>query len=79
MPKHNTCLDEKLLLGKGARVMLCKNVDVMDGLVNGVCGTVTHIVYVNEDKKLPKTIYVRFDDNHIGAQRRKNCITQQLK
>uniref|UniRef100_A0AAX7UK93 ATP-dependent DNA helicase n=1 Tax=Astatotilapia calliptera TaxID=8154 RepID=A0AAX7UK93_ASTCA len=71
---YNTCLNEKLLLGKGARVMLCKNVDVMDGLVNGVCGTVTHIVYVTEDKKLPKTIYVKFDDNHIGAQRRKNCV-----
>ncbi|XP_016118254.1 uncharacterized protein [Sinocyclocheilus grahami] len=68
---YNTCLDETLLLGKGARVMLCKNVDVMDGLVNGVCGTVTHIVFPNNDNKFPQTVYVKFDDNQVGAQRRK--------
>ncbi len=70
---YNTCLDETLLLGKGARVMLCKNVDVMDGLVNGVCGTVTHIVFLNNELKFPQTVYVKFDDNQVGAQRRKCC------
>lgn len=55
---YNTCLDETLRLGKDARVMLGKNIDVMDGLVNGVCGTVTHIVYAN-DNKFPQTVYVK--------------------
>ncbi len=68
---YNTYLDETLLLGKGARVMLCKNVDVMDGLVNGVCGTVTDIVFPNNDNKFPQTVYIKFDDNQVGAQRRK--------
>ena len=66
----HTCLSEQLLLGKDARVMLCKNVDVMDGLVNGVCGTVTHIVS-SESSTFPVKVYVRFDDVHVGAQRRK--------
>ncbi|XP_077364609.1 uncharacterized protein LOC144009028 isoform X1 [Festucalex cinctus] len=67
---HDACLAEKLLLGKDARVMLCKNVDVMDGLVNGVCGTVRHIV-TYQNNKFPQKVYVKFDDNQIGAQSRK--------
>ncbi len=65
-----TCLAEQLLLGKDARVMLCKNVDIMDGLVNGVCGTVTDIVF-SEESRFPKKVYVKFDDENVGAQRRK--------
>uniref|UniRef100_A0A9J8ADG0 ATP-dependent DNA helicase n=1 Tax=Cyprinus carpio carpio TaxID=630221 RepID=A0A9J8ADG0_CYPCA len=60
---YNTCLPAKLLLGINARVMLIKNIDVNDGLVNGVCGTVTHIVRADKNK-LPKTIYIHFDDSH---------------
>ncbi len=67
-----TCLAEQLLLGKDARVMLCKNVDIMDGLVNGVCGTVTDIV-LTRDSRFPQKVYVKFDDENVGAQRRKQC------
>ena len=59
---YNMCLAEQLLLGKGA----C----VIDGLVNGVCGVVTDIVYL-ENKDFPHRIYVKFDDVNVGAQRRK--------
>lgn len=67
---YNTTLAEQLLLGKNARVMLCKNVDVMDGLVNGVCGTVID-VSMSKNTKFPQKVYVKSDDKHIGAQRRK--------
>ncbi len=67
---NKTCLAEQLLLGKNARVMLCKNVDIMDGLVNGVCGTVTDIVF-SVDSRFPKKVYVKFDDKNVGAHRKK--------
>ncbi|XP_058496018.1 uncharacterized protein LOC131466640 [Solea solea] len=66
----NTSLAEQLLLGEGARVMLCQNVDVSDGLVNGACGVVTQIVQ-SEGVKFPKMVYVKFDDENVGAERRR--------
>nr|XP_043868972.1 uncharacterized protein LOC122758736 [Solea senegalensis] len=66
----NTYLSERLLLGEGARVMLCQNVDVSDGLVNGACGVVTRIVQ-SEGVKFPKMVYVKFDDENVGAERRR--------
>uniref|UniRef100_A0A671UFX1 ATP-dependent DNA helicase n=1 Tax=Sparus aurata TaxID=8175 RepID=A0A671UFX1_SPAAU len=71
---YDTTLDETLLLGIDARVMLFKNLDVADGLVNGVCGTVTHIVYPhNPTIRFPQTVYVKFDEDRVGAQKRKRC------
>uniref|UniRef100_A0A8D3EBL6 ATP-dependent DNA helicase n=1 Tax=Scophthalmus maximus TaxID=52904 RepID=A0A8D3EBL6_SCOMX len=61
---HNSCLQEVLYLGHGARVMLMKNIDVADGLVNGVCGTVIHVA-CPEQKTFPDTVYVQFDDDHV--------------
>ncbi|XP_029939775.1 ATP-dependent DNA helicase PIF1-like [Salarias fasciatus] len=66
----DTSLEETLSLGPDARVMLCKNVDVEDGLVNGACGTVTHI-QLRQGDSFPQTVYVKFDDEKIGSQRRK--------
>ncbi|XP_029949267.1 uncharacterized protein LOC115389839 [Salarias fasciatus] len=66
----DTSLEETLSLGPDARVMLCKNVDVEDGLVNGACGTVTHI-QLRQGDNFPQTVYVKFDDEKIGSQRRK--------
>ncbi|KAK7929411.1 hypothetical protein WMY93_005806 [Mugilogobius chulae] len=67
-----TCLPRELPLGVSARVMLCKNIDVEDGLVNGVCGTVTHITD-KEINGLPEAVYVQFDGVRVGTQRRKKC------
>ncbi|XP_058472555.1 uncharacterized protein LOC131445864 [Solea solea] len=66
----NTYLAEQLLLGEGARVMLCQNVDVSDGLVNGACGVVTRIVK-SERVQFPIKVYVKFDDENVGAERRR--------
>ncbi len=64
-----TYLNKLLSVGPNARVMLIKNIDVLDGLVNGVLGTVC-LVKFDEITKLPKTIYVNFDDERIGSKLR---------
>lgn len=75
---YNTCLPATLLLDINARIMLVKNIDVNDGLVNGVCGTVTHIVRAIKNK-LPETVYVHFDDSHVGFKRHKECLAEPAK
>ncbi|VDH94589.1 ATP-dependent DNA helicase PIF1, partial [Mytilus galloprovincialis] len=65
----------KLTLKKteGARVMLIKNEDTADGLVNGVMGTVISIKDFSPNS-LPSTIYVHFDNERVG----RNAKVQKL-
>ncbi|XP_076132870.1 uncharacterized protein LOC143114916 [Alosa pseudoharengus] len=72
---HNSSLSDHLYLADNARVMLIKNIDVEDGLVNGVCGTVTHIVK-HEQNPFPLTVYVQFDDAQVGNHKRKQYVNE---
>ena len=56
-----------LSLKVGARVMITKNIDVSDGLTNGVMGTVTDIV-LDTTIAIVKTILVKFDYESIGQE-----------
>ncbi|XP_006820870.1 uncharacterized protein LOC100373785 [Saccoglossus kowalevskii] len=67
---YNTNLPKSITLAIGARVMLIKNVDVSDGLVNGVFGTVAHIC-LTPGENFPSGIYVVFDNEKIGNNVRK--------
>ena len=70
----HTCLKSTLSFGKGARVMLKKNI-VSDGLVYGAVGTVVDILY-KSNQSFPSAIHVQFDDDKAGQmQRVKNRIT----
>ena len=65
----NTCLQPSVCLGIQARIMLTKNIDVSDGLVNGAFGIVVQIIY-DTDKDFPSLIHAEFDDSKIGQQQR---------
>ena len=60
-------LPHSLILSVNARVMLIRNVDVSDGLVNGVIGTVFEIS-VDSCKKEVNAVHVRFDNKNVGKK-----------
>ena len=55
-----------LRLGIGARVMLIRNIDVNDGLVNGSFGTVVHITQAHPDEPF-QSVNVKFDKERSGT------------
>ncbi|XP_048046234.1 LOW QUALITY PROTEIN: uncharacterized protein LOC125268187 [Megalobrama amblycephala] len=66
----NSSLSKSLSLGIGARVMLKKNLDVADGLVNGAFGTVVHISKSQQNDDFPLAIHVEFDNPNVGKLQR---------
>ncbi|KAK6168715.1 hypothetical protein SNE40_019901 [Patella caerulea] len=60
----DSSLPNVLVIGIDARVMLIKNLNVSDGLTNGCFGKVT---YITMDNGKPKIIYVKFDNERVGA------------
>ena len=67
----NDDLPSLLHLGINARVILTKNIDTNDGLVNGAFGTVVAIGNPNKDGIVP-SICVRFDNSNSGKNRQKD-------
>ena len=71
----NGGLPSSLSLAVDARVMLTKNIDVSDGLVNTACGIVTGFLPaphppMNLDTFVPKYVLVHFDDDRVGKNLR---------
>ena len=59
-------LPTSLLLAVNARVMLTRNVNVEDGLVNGAMGHISHFEYGKDKIKNVKVVGVLFDSKDIG-------------
>ena len=73
-------LEEMVRLSKGARVMLRRNVDVDDGLVNGAVGTKVDFEWpegrAEAANVMPAAVFVRFDNARVGSHwRRAQGIT----
>ena len=63
----------EVTVAQNARVMLTANIDVSDGLVNGVTGIVTSIIHGSLPHGQPEAICVMFDNPRVGRQwRNKN-------
>ena len=56
---------EILQIKIGARVMLCMNVDVEDGLCNSTLGTLVEIEEDNDTKQI-RALWIQFDDPKVG-------------
>lgn len=71
-PISNTKLDglsASILFSVNARVILIRNINVDDGLVNGVMGYISY--FISEDKNgknCIKAIGVQFDNENVGAR-----------
>ena len=65
-PRDTGNLRKVLIVKVGARVMLTTNVDVSDGLTNGVMGTVTHVVPCTTPHKI-RAVLVKFDNDRVGS------------
>ncbi|XP_076870505.1 uncharacterized protein LOC143521483 isoform X1 [Brachyhypopomus gauderio] len=76
----NTCLSRSLHIGINARVMLLKNIDVSDGLVNGAFGTV-NAIHFNAGEDFPPKIYVTFDNEITGTavRAKSQCLQPDLQ
>ncbi|XP_062615266.1 uncharacterized protein LOC134277003, partial [Saccostrea cucullata] len=62
-------LSSSLLMGVGARVMLTRNCNVEDGLVNGVMGHITHFVYGQiHGVNTVIAVGVKFDNINVGMK-----------
>ncbi|XP_052403776.1 uncharacterized protein LOC127950661 [Carassius gibelio] len=66
---HNSCLEKSLELATDARIMLIKNINVSDGLVNGIFGTIKEFCY-DDNETFPSKIYIEFDNDQVGKEAR---------
>ena len=67
--RNDSPLVRELELAVGARAMLITNVDVSDGLSNGVSGVIKGFEY-GKSNNMPKTVFVHFDSPRIGSKLR---------
>ena len=74
---HTGNLHKKLVIKIGARVLLTSNLNVSDGLTNGVFGTVQYIHTAREEKQQKEIvtyILVKFDSERVGIEAKQKSL-----
>ena len=77
-------LAHTLLLKVGARVFVSNNIDVSDGLTNGVFGTISHIITSRHQTKNGemveevRVVLVRFDSERVGREARAKSVYKNI-
>ncbi|XP_060756276.1 uncharacterized protein LOC132867382 [Neoarius graeffei] len=67
-------LPDNIMAAQGVRVMLTRNLDVEDGIVNGTFGTISHIVMTEREPKYVKLIGLQLDNPTAGQRFRKKIL-----
>ena len=67
--KYTGGLPDEIQLSLGARVMLIRNIDISDGLVNGSQGQI--VTFVKSGKGDTLAVGVKFDNPNVGQETRK--------
>ena len=63
-PSATGNLTKELKIKIGVRVMITMNIDISDGLTNGVMGTIVNII--KDEEVNVKVILVKFDNSDVG-------------
>lgn len=67
-------LPDSILAAEGARVMLTRNLNVEDGLVNGTFGTMKRIVTGKQDPKVVRFLGLQLDNPAAGQTLKKRLL-----
>ena len=76
-PSATGKLTKELKIKIGARVMITTNIDVSDGLTNGVMGMIVNIVK-DEVEVNVKVILVKFDNSDVGQNEKGQSLYKKV-
>ena len=76
-PSATGNLTKELKIKIGARVMITTNIDVNDGLTNGVMGMIVNILKDEEEVNV-KVILVKFDNSDVGQSAKSQSLYKKV-
>ena len=76
-PSATGNLTKELKIKIGARVMITTNIDVSDGLMNGVMGMIVNILKDEEEVNV-KVILVKFDNSDVGQSAKSQSLYKNV-
>ena len=72
-------LEKELVIKLGCKVLLCRNIDITLGLVNGAIGTIRSVKFSIDQASLVESMTVHFDDDRVHQLTRVKSKFQVLE